>query len=397
MDQIKNRVIKRGRAKVSDFKVNRHNPKKHPRQQLQRLESVLDKFGQVGELYVYRSDRNNGEWTLFDGHARQRLDPKQEWDIAYTDLTDKDVDELVLYYDPLAMLAENLADEQMSLMADLSDVGGILGDYLDELAEISGFSRNGHNSDEGKDTEPQIDRAEELREKWQVELGQLWACGDHRIICGDCTDRAVVERVMGGEIANIQIQDPPYGIELDVDFTKMAKKGNKYVAVFGDEKPYLYGEFPVKTKEEFWFGADYYCQTLPIGGSWFVWDKFPTDEGEGERFGNLFEMVWSKAKHKKRIFRIKAINVSWQTVKEKQPHPTQKPVKLIETILSDYSKNGDFCLDGYCGSGTTLIACQNLSRQCRGIEIEPKYIAVTLERFYQHTGIEPVLLSSGGP
>jgi len=73
--------------------------------------------------------------------------------------------------------------------------------WMDELAE---------------DAEPQIDKAEELREKWGVEFGQLWQLGEHRLICGDCTDKAVVDRVMDGEKARTIFTDPPYGIGKDI-------------------------------------------------------------------------------------------------------------------------------------------------------------------------------------
>src|SRR3972149_1956287 len=114
-----NRIIKRSREKIGQFIRNKYNPKSHPRIQQERLRAVLDKFGQVGEIYVWQSERNNGQWTIFDGHAREQLDPGHEWDIAWTSLTDSEVDELVLYYDPLAALARQEADQTAALMAGL--------------------------------------------------------------------------------------------------------------------------------------------------------------------------------------------------------------------------------------------------------------------------------------
>jgi len=76
---------------------------------------------------------------------------------------------------------------------------------------------------------------------------------------------------------------------------------------------------------------------------------------------------------------------------EKVEHPTQKPVALLEWCI-EKSKAGDIIYDPYLGSGTTLIACERLNRICRGIEIEPKYVAVTLQRFYDMTQIKPTLL-----
>lgn len=141
MAEWQNRIIKRGRGKIGDFTQNKANPKSHPGVQKQRMTAILDKFGQVGEIYVYQSERNGGAWTIFDGHLRESLDPNQEWDVAYTNLNDRECDELVLYFDPIAALAVPDAPKQMDLITDLRGVDGVLGQFLDELARESGFTR----------------------------------------------------------------------------------------------------------------------------------------------------------------------------------------------------------------------------------------------------------------
>ena len=123
------------------------------------------------------------------------------------------------------------------------------------------------------DAEPQIDRAEELQEKWQVKTGDLWRIGEHRLLCGDSTKREDVERVMGGEKAGAVVTDPPYGMDLDTDFTKMPEKriaSKSYKRVEGDNKDFDAAPFIEQfkdTHEQFWWGADYYYQTLPPNGS----------------------------------------------------------------------------------------------------------------------------------
>jgi len=76
-----------------------------------------------------------------------------------------------------------------------------------------------------------------------------------------------------------------------------------------------------------------------------------------------------------------------------QEHGCEKPIELLQDLVNGYSQIGDVIIDLFCGTGTTLIACHNLNRRCRGIEIYPPYVAVTLQRFLDHTGIQPVLLS----
>ena len=134
----RSRIVERKRVRVGDIAVNKFNPKTHPAQQQTRLQAVLDKFGIVEDLLVYRSERNGGALTLFDGHARQKLDPEQEWDIAITDLTDAEIDELVFYFDPLAGMSQHEAATMTALMQDLGDVDGVLGEMLRELGTDAG-------------------------------------------------------------------------------------------------------------------------------------------------------------------------------------------------------------------------------------------------------------------
>ena len=99
---------------------------------------------------------------------------------------------------------------------------------LDFDIELTGFDEEEfddmlkelHKGDEVQDAEPQVNRAEELQKEWHTELGQMWQCGEHRVICGDCTDAQVVERLMQGEKADMVFTDPPYGISVVQGKTK---------------------------------------------------------------------------------------------------------------------------------------------------------------------------------
>ena len=148
MAEWRNRVIERRVMKVNQVSINKRNPKRHPYQQTERLKALLDKFGMVsGGLLAFYDDENlnptTGEptLTLFDGHARQGLDPNQEWEICITDLNRAECDQLVLMFDPIAALAQSDPSRQMDLMQDMRGVDGVLGAFLDELARESGFVR----------------------------------------------------------------------------------------------------------------------------------------------------------------------------------------------------------------------------------------------------------------
>lgn len=259
------------------------------------------------------------------------------------------------------------------------------------------------------DAEPQISRADELQKEWQVEAGQLWRLPsrtsgqEHRLICGDCTDEAIIKRLMGMEIANIEIHDPPYGMRLDTNFSGMESKmfkgktGGAYDApIIGDNVDFDPSHILAnKTKEIFLWGADYYCERIPNKnkGSWFIWDK-RLDESADKMWGSCFETVWSKTAHKRDFIRIKwagVFGMENEPDKNRQ-HPTQKPVALYEWLLSRYSNAAAITLDYYLGAGGHVIAAENLSRQCRAVEISPAYVAVALQRYKDAFGIEPELI-----
>lgn len=145
MSEWRDRVIERRRVRIGDIRVNKWNPRSHPRIQQERLRATLDKFGIIGDLIAFKDD--DGEWTLFDGHARQKLDPDQEWMVSFTSLTRKEVDELVLLFDPLAALARQEADKTMALMAGLEVQERALKEMLAEQAQALGFKFATGNAD----------------------------------------------------------------------------------------------------------------------------------------------------------------------------------------------------------------------------------------------------------
>lgn len=204
--------------------------------------------------------------------------------------------------------------------------------------------------------------------------------------------------------------DPPYGMNLDTDFSgmknhddfakeKRIKNGKKYNKVIGDNEDFkpelittIFDNFDY-CKEMFIWGADYYPELLKgyKNGNFMVWDK---KSNEGVRtnlektFTSDFEIVWSKTKHKKSIIRIVWASAfgTEQEFDHKRSHPTQKPTKLAKWFIEKYSKENDSVLDLYGGSGSTLIACEQLNRQCYMMELDPAYIDVIISRWEALTG-----------
>jgi len=180
------------------------NPRQLKDHDAEHLKKSLDNFGVADPLIINTDNR------IIGGHMRRRImlqsgykpDDLVDVRVPERELTEREAEELAI------RLNKNTGDWDFDALANNFE--------LDDLLEW-GFDKQELDLDlwadePPEDVEPQIDKAEELREKWGVESGQLWKLGEHRLICGDCTDKAVVERVMGGEKADLVITDPPYNV-----------------------------------------------------------------------------------------------------------------------------------------------------------------------------------------
>jgi DNA methylase len=238
------------------------------------------------------------------------------------------------------------------------------------------------------DAEPEIDRAAELLEKWQVKSGDMFAVGNHRLICGDCTDVAVVGRVMGGERAGACVTDSPYGINRegiendDPEGLRALFDGCLAVmpiengVIINFQSPRL---FPVwldavraaghSVKRALWM-YDENDQTKP----WHYWLMC----SQIAIISTLGKPEWLETKAHHDTYVI-GLSREWRAggSGNEFEHASVKPVGVVQDILSHI---GGDVYDPFVGSGTTLVACENLSRRCRAIEISPAYVAVDLER-----------------
>jgi DNA modification methylase len=278
--------------------------------------------------------------------------------------------------------------------------------------------------DVADDPGAQVDKAAELQAKWGTATGQLWQLGDHRLICGDCTDSQVVARVMDGEKAALMVTDPPYGVEYDPKWRQEIAKDNgrwntsnttiatgEFVHdnqadwheawnLFSGDVAYVWcapGELSMTVfqsliacgfeirmqmiwaKQHFVLGrGHYHIQHEPC---WYAVRKGSTAYWVGDRTQTTLWEIRNRA----------AIGDVTKN-EEATGHSTQKPIECMERPIRNH--DAPIVYDPFLGSGTTLIACERLGRRCRAVEIEPGYVAVALQRFYDMTGVEPVLLSS---
>ena len=241
------------------------------------------------------------------------------------------------------------------------------------------------------------DEAPEAPEVAESKLGEVYQLGRHRLICGDSTKIEDVEKLMNGQKADMVFTDPPYGMDLDTDYTGLNwgdRKGKKYDAVIGDKDDFV-PELITKIfdnfnycKEMFLWGADYYFELIPEfkKGHYIVWDK--TLESNGDADSNSeYELLWTKQKHKRIVmhfnwFRYFGLGKQDQ---KKRIHPTQKPLQVLTPIIEKYSKDNEIIVDLFGGSGSTLIACEQTDRTCYMMELDPKYCDVIRKRYENFT------------
>lgn len=288
----------------------------------------------------------------------------------------------------------NWTDEQIRkfIVVDNLAYGDNDWDILSEQYEKEELENWGMDIDKWKEDDVVEDEVPEVTENPVSKLGEVYQLGRHRIMCGDSTKIEDVEKLMDGKKADMVFTDPPYGMDLDTDYSKLPstkKEGNKtYSKVIGDDTQFNFQDFMwIDCAEQIWFGANYYAKTLPDGGSWLVWDK-RVEEKFDKMFGSGFEIAWSKTPHKQKIYRHNNTLFGGDSEARGKEHPTQKPTSLCAEILRDVGSNSDLVLDLFLGSGSTLIACEQTNRICYGMEIDPKYCDVIRKRYAKFIGKE---------
>jgi len=294
-----------------------------------------------------------------------------------------------------------------------------------------------------EDPGAQIDRAEELREKWGVNTGDLWRLGEHRLICGDCTDAGVVARVMGGERARLVFTSPPYADQREYtigQFDWLSLANGMFDALpLGDPCDVVVNlglSYKNGKVNQYWQPWLEHCEAngLLLYG-WYVWDKGRGFPGEwngrlapahewlfhfsigritANKWIDKAESSFERLKYKKTtqqrgtdgVWRppssIEAMHQPtkipdsvirvWPDTKGVDNHPAVFPVELPEFVAQTWSDPGAIVYEPFSGSGTTLIACERLNRRCRAVEISPAYCAVAIQRWVDMTAGAPELL-----
>ena len=354
----------------------------NPRHNEEAVPDVAESIRQCGDLDPIEVDENN---VILSGHTRLLALRQQgftETDvIRYTGLTEEQKKKYRLLANKTGEKAtwdlDKLAEELDDLDFDGFDFGFDLD--LDGILE-----------DEKEIEEDEIPEKAETRCK----LGDIWQLGEHRLICGDSTDSAVIDRLMDGAKAKLLLTDPPYGIKADKGFSGAGGFNGKgkpierrhYKDEWDSERPEkdVFDYICLMAENAIIFGGNFFTDELPVGNHWLVWNKHNTMPTYSDA-----ELAWTNIKRNS----VKIYDVEWNGLigKEKERfHPTQKPVKLFADILNNYTKENDAVCDFFGGSGSTLIACEQLNRKCYMCELDPHYCDVIIQRWEDFTGEKAV-------
>lgn len=284
-----------------------------------------------------------------------------------------------------------------------------------ELAKIGAGS-----NDVGADgPDPQLDKAEALRKHYGVELGQVWELGEHhRLMCGDSTSPEQVDRLLNGAVPFLMVTDPPYGVEYDSEWRVNAgiqSRSFNSGKVENDNRCEWIDTwmlFPGDVVYVWHAGvfSNIVQGTIESAGfnirAQIIWNKDLAVFGRGD-YHWKHEPCWygvRKGKQGKRtddraqqtVWDIPTIH-SFANGKNAEEwgltgHGTQKPIECMARPIRNHGGKDDDVYDPFVGSGTTIVASENLGRRCYAMEISPAYVAVAIQRWVDLTGKEPRLL-----
>ena len=390
---------------VVDLIPHPRNPNKHGDKQIALLAKIIRGQGWRNPIVV--SGRSG---FIISGHGRLEAAKMLNVEQVPVDVQsfESEAEEYahLIADNRIAELAETDQSELADLIRELDGEIDLDLTGFDEpsLAELMGES--GPDGDE-VDAEPQLDKAAELRKKWNTALGQVWELGDHRLLCGDCTVRDEVVALMAGDKAELVFTDPPYGVNLngskskkDViagDLTQTAIPFSFEIAV----------EHATTDKARFYFCGcesnvalyfklfERFLIQMPKLLIWVKNGFVMRQNGYHGQYELIFYgykigggATWFSGRKEEEASDV------WKVSRDPSAsymHPTQKPTELPGRAIRNSCKPGGIVYEPFSGSGSTLMACENLGRKCRAIEIDPGYVAVALERWSEATGKTPKL------
>lgn len=409
-----------------------NNARTHSPEQIQKLRASLREFGFINPVIIDR------EYNVIAGHGRieaARAEGIEKVPCVYADhLTEAQKRAYILADNRMALDAgwdeEKLRNEILALQ-DMNFNIGLTGFEESELADLILDLENPTEEDN-------FDVAEELPEEPTSEPGQIYQLGRHRLICGDSTDLSVISKLMCGKQADLWLTDPPYNVNYEGSDGQKIKNDN-----MGDTQFREFLKSAFKTAQSVMKpGAAFYiwhadnegfnfrgaCRdvglqvrqcliwvknSLVLGRQDYQWRHEPCLYGFKDGAAHYFidnrkqttvieDYVPDFDKMKKEEMKalleeIYSDRLSTTVIYEDKPkandlHPTMKPIKLLARLIRNSSKPDEIVLDTFGGSGSTLMACEQLGRTCYTCELDPKYVDVIINRWEEYTGQKAELI-----
>ena len=379
------------------------NAKKHPDKQVKMIADSIKRFGWQQPIVV---DKNG---IIIVGHGRYQAFKKygegmdEPWvtDNEGNTISGKQGRELTAKQVKSYRLADNKLNESDW---DLELVIEELKDIDDPaLQEITGFDMDLLIQPDEKD-----DEVPETPEEPRSKLGDLYELGKHRVLCGDSTKLEDVERLMGGKKADILVTDPPY----NVNYTGKTKDALKIENdTMSDDKfrqflsdAYAAADTVMKPGAVFYIwhadseGYNFRGAAHDIG--WkvrqcLIWNKNNMVMGRQDYHWKHEPCLygWKEGTHLWNSDRTQTTVLEFNRPSRNEQHPTMKPIELLAYQIQNNTKGEDIVLDSFLGSGSTLIAAEKTGRICYGLELDPKYVDVIVQRYVDYTGNETITLN----
>lgn len=413
------------------------NPLDHDEAEIEEMRAALHRYGQLVPLIV---NKRTTPPTVAGGNKRLKAALAENWQhiaVVEVDLPEDEAAALAVTLNATQGVNWNndLLSKAMARMGKL-DLGERMAGMMERLREARGLLGGVNGTNDAEDPGPQIDRAAELAKKWKTASGQLWVIPSksvpgksHRVLCGDSTKAEDVERVMGGELAGLIVTSPPYNQGLDQFRASGMHKENRWADNARE------GSYPDSRPEEAYqeeqvLAIKLWATILTAIGSMFYnhknryrdkvvvspW-KWLADSGAKVRQEIIWKREGSVTQNARmfmpcdeRVFWLyfgkdfyfddSTEHKTWSSVweinshkdREQSMHGCAFPTELASRPIRACLKPGEVVFEPYTGSGTTIVAAEQLGRLCYGIELEPKYVAVILERL-AGLGLEPRLES----
>lgn len=393
----------------------------HPKEQVNLLAKIIRHQGWRNPITV---SKRSG--YIVKGHARLAAAKLLELEKVPVDVQE--------YADEASEYADMIADNRIAELAeaDQDALKTLLTDNVFDGfdIELTGFTSDEVNLDFGSDedvnddsesAEALVDDGDALQQKWGTKLGQIWELGNHRLMCGDSTNQNHIESLMDGEKAVLCFTSPPYNVgSMNIKGNKRTQK--KYVQHDDNMNPDDYFVFLktnlnllLKYADEVFYNVGLVDANKRLlfklvfeFSAYFkdviYWRKSSVAPHiQPGVINNLVEFILCFGDGKRKFKNAQFSQGSYWNViegnnasmnKYASIHKATFPVYLPENIIKNFSKKNSIVMESFCGTGTTLIACEQLNRKCYAMEISPKYVAVAIQRWHDLTGDEPVLLET---